>query len=399
MQVFSKEKKDGKLNMSSQNAEKRNNEVGIETLKSIFNSFITAGEPISFEQIKKGYINNTYKVVTATSSGETYKYVLQRINTNVFPDTDALMNNFLLVTEYMADNFELPGHKKGEKSILTLCLTKTRHAYLPHETGNWRVTRYFENTYSLDVPDKPETFGYAGEAFGLFAKKAAGIDPNKITEVIPNFHNTKKRYAQLLKSIEADPVGRVKDVSKEIETEKHFEKYFNMIADPLEKGEIPTRICHNDCNLNNILFDKETRLPVAIIDLDTVMPSTPLYDYGDSMRVGTNKAGDDETDLSKVVCDLELYRQYARGYLKSCGTMLTKRELELLPYACIVITLEDSIRFLMDYIDGDTYYQTSYETQNLDRCRTQQKLASDMEQKLPEIKKILNDIYAEFKLN
>lgn len=384
--------------MSSQNAENCNNAIGIGTLKSIFKSFITAGDPISFEQIKKGYINQTYKVETETSSGDRYKYILQRINTNVFSEIDSLMNNFLLVTEHLADNFVLPGNKQGEKSILTLCLTKARHTYLPHETGCWRVTRYFDNTYSLDVPDKPETFGYAGQAFGLFVKKTSDIDLSQIDEVIPNFHNTKKRYGQLLNSIALDPVGRVKDVSSEIETEKHFEKYFDLIAKPLENGEIPTRICHNDCNLNNILFDKETRLPVAIIDLDTVMPSSPLYDFGDSMRVGTNKAGDDETDLSKVVCDLELYRAYAHGYLKSCGDMLTKRELELLPYACVVITLEDSIRFLMDYIDGDTYYQISYPTQNLDRCRTQQKLASDMEKKLPEIKNILNEIYAEFGL-
>ena len=157
----------------------------------------------------------------------------------------------------------------------------------------------------------------------------------------------------------------------------------------MESGRIPTRICHNDCNLNNILFDNKTHLPVAIIDLDTVMPSSPLYDYGDSMRIGTNTAKDDEKDLSKVSCDLKLYEQYARGYLEACGDVLTREELELLPYASLIISSEDGIRFLMDHIDGDTYYQIYYPGQNLDRSRTQLKLVEDMKKKLPQIKRIL----------
>jgi len=167
----------------------------------------------------------------------------------------------------------------------------------------------------------------------------------------------------------------------------------------LEAGKIPTRICHNDTNLNNILFDNTTHQPVAIIDLDTVMPSSPLYDYGDSMRIGTNTAKEDEKDLSKVSCDLELYEQYARGYLESCGDILTPEELALLPYASLIITAEDGIRFLMDHINGDTYYNIYYPGQNLDRARTQLKLVEDMEQKLPRIKDILREIYMDLNLN
>jgi len=168
---------------------------------------------------------------------------------------------------------------------------------------------------------------------------------------------------------------------------------FGMISEALDSGKIPTRICHNDCNLNNILFDDITHLPVAIIDLDTVMPSSPLYDFGDSMRIGTNTAKDDEKDLTKVSCDLHLYEEYARGYLEACGDILTKNELELLPYAALVITAEDGIRFLMDHINGDTYYSINYEGQNLDRSRTQLKLLADMERKLSVIRKILQNIY------
>ena len=173
---------------------------------------------------------------------------------------------------------------------------------------------------------------------------------------------------------------------------------YGLIADALESGRIPLRVCHNDTNLNNILFDSESHLPIAVIDLDTVMPSSPLYDYGDSMRIGTNTARDDEKDLSKVSCDLELYEQYARGFLEECGAMLTRAELELLPLASLIITSEDGIRFLMDHINGDTYYTIAYPGQNLDRSRTQLALVADMEKKLSAIAGILRRIYADLKL-
>ena len=225
------------------------------------------------------------------------------------------------------------------------------------------------------------------------------MDIEDVKIVIPNFHNTLSRYQDLEVAIAKDPKGRVKSVLPEIEFVRARAGKYGMISAALDSGKIPTRICHNDCNLNNILFDNETHLPVAIIDLDTVMPSSALYDYGDSMRIGTNTAKDDEKDLSKVSCDLNLYEQYARGYLEACGDILTKEELELLPYASLIITSEDGIRFLMDHINGDTYYHIYYTGQNLDRARTQLKLVEDMEKKLPQIKQILRKIYKELGLN
>ena len=252
---------------------------------------------------------------------------------------------------------------------------------------------YFDHVYSLDIPDSPDVFYHAGVSFGRFIKALQTADIGKFKEVIPNFHNTASRYLDLEAAISLDPVGRVASVAEEIAFIRARAGFFGKIAEALENGKIPTRICHNDCNLNNILFDEKTHLPVAIIDLDTVMPSSPLYDFGDSMRIGTNTAKDDEKDLSKVFCDLNLYERYAKGYLEACGDILTKEELELLPYAALIITSEDGIRFLMDYINGDTYYQISYPEQNLDRSRTQLKLLGDMEKKLPEIRRILQNIY------
>ena len=361
-------------------------------LKKVAEHFVIQGDVTSIERIKKGYINQTYKVETLSKNNHIHQYILQRINTNVFPNVVALMNNFWLTTEHLTNHMHMPRpHKRGH--VQTLRPTKDGKLFFEDESGAWRLLTYFDNVYSLDIPDTPEVFYHAGVSFGRFVQVMSSIDASAIYEVIPNFHNTKSRYLDLEAAIALDPVKRVASVEKEIAFIRARTDLFGKITEALESGKIPTRICHNDCNLNNILFDKETHLPVAIIDLDTVMPSSPLYDFGDSMRIGTNTAKDDETDLSKVSCDLNLYESYARGYLESCGDILTKEELELLPYASLIITSEDGIRFLMDHINGDTYYHIDYPGQNLDRSRTQLKLLEDMEKKLPEIRKILQKIY------
>ena len=369
----------------------------INQIKHIAEQFAIHGHITSITQINKGYINQTYRVQTLSDAGHVHKYTLQRINTNVFPDVEALMENFKLTTEHLHGNLTLPGyHERG--SVQTIRITTTGQTFLQDNSGCWRMMPYFDDVYSLDIPDSPETFYQAGVAFGSFLKKMSDVDADKLHIVIPNFHNTKARYEALEASIAKDPSKRVKRVAEEIAFVRARADKYGLISDALESGKIPTRVCHNDCNLNNILFDNKTHLPVAIIDLDTVMPSSPLYDFGDSMRIGTNTAKDDEKDLSKVSCDLNLYAHYARGYLTACGDILTREELELLPYAALIITSEDGIRFLMDYIDGDIYYNIYYPDQNLDRARTQLKLVEDMEQKLPQIKQILRDIYAELGL-
>ena len=370
----------------------------INELQNIAEQFAIRGDITAITQINKGYINRTYKVETLSDTGHVHKYTLQRINTSVFPDVDALMENFKITTRHLYGRLLLPG--RGNKgSVQQIRPTKDGRSYLRDDSGCWRMLTHFESVYSLDIPERPETFYQAGCAFGMFMKEMRDIDPEDIKEVIPNFHNTKSRYRDLETAIAQDAKGRVKQVQPEIAFIRARSDRYGMISDALESGRIPTRICHNDCNLNNILFDKDTHLPVAIIDLDTVMPSSPLYDYGDSMRIGTNTAKDDEKDLSKVSCNLSLYEQYARGYLEACGDILTPEELELLPYASLIITVEDGIRFLMDHINGDTYYNIYYPGQNLDRARTQLKLVEDMEKKLPEIKKILRVIYMDLNLN
>ena len=367
-------------------------------LQNVAGQFAIRGKVTRIEQIKRGYINCTYRLQTVSENNNIHKYILQRINTNVFPDVDALMSNFWITTECLSNKLEMPGrHDRGVAQQIRT--TKDGKLYYRNELGCWRMVTYFDDVYSLDIPHSHEVFYYAGVSFGRFIKAMSHVDASEIKEVIPNFHNTMSRYKDLEASIARDSVGRVAEVEEEIAFVRSRVDLFGKISEALESGKIPTRICHNDCNLNNILFDEKTHLPVAIIDLDTVMPSSPLYDYGDSMRIGTNTALDDEKDLSKVSCDLDLYENYARGYLEACGDILTREELELLPYASLVITSEDGIRFLMDHIDGDTYYRIEYPGQNLDRSRTQLKLVSDMEKKLPEIRRILQKIYDELGLD
>ena len=366
----------------------------INKLRAVAEQFAIRGDITDIEQIKKGYINLTYKVDTISENGHIHQYILQRINTDVFPDMDALMSNFVLTTEHLSTSLQMPGqHRRGV--VATFRSTKDGKKYFCDESGSWRVITYFDRVYSLDIPDSPEVFYHAGVSFGRFIRAMSTVDAERIREVIPNFHNTASRYRDLEAAIARDPVGRVGEVVQEIAFVRARTELFGKITEALEQGQIPTLFCHNDCNLNNILFDEVTHLPVAIIDLDTVMPSSPLYDFGDSMRIGTNTAKDDEKDLSKVSCNLSLYERYARGYLEACGDILTQKELELLPYAALIITSEDGIRFLMDHINGDTYYQIDYAGQNLDRARTQLKLLADMEGKLPEIRTILQKIYDE----
>lgn len=365
----------------------------INELQNVVDHFAIRGDVRVIEQITKGYINRTYRIETLSDTGHVHQYLLQRINTNVFPDVDALMENFKYTTDHLHGKFFLPATTR-QGAVQMLRPTKDGRAYLRDESGCWRMLTFIDNVYSLDIPDSPETFYYAGRAFGCFAREMADVPTDEIKTVIPNFHNTRSRFEALEAVIVQDPKGRAAEVQREIAFVRKRAANFGTITDALESGLIPTRVCHNDCNLNNILFDRQSHKPVAIIDLDTVMPSSVLYDYGDSMRIGTNTATDDEKDLSKVSCDLSLYEKYACGYLEECGMILTCEELKLLPLSSLIITSEDGIRFLADHIGGDTYYNIFYPGQNLDRARTQLKLLEDMEKKLPQIIEILNKLYA-----
>lgn len=366
----------------------------LEKVCKLSRDFEIDGEVIGATQNKNGYVNTTYIVEVVNTHGEKNRYVMQHINNKVFADIDALIANYQFVCNYFNDE-----NVCSSISVPRLINHKSGNSFVKDENGFWRMTECYENIYTLDIPTNTKVFYLAGNYFGRFIKEMSNVDVLDMCETIPDFHNTYKRYKNLEAAITADPYNRVKDVESEIGFIRENIDSVRAIANDLECGAIPTRITHNDTNLNNILFDKNTNKPVAIIDLDTVMPSSALYDYGDSLRIGTNSVKDDETDISRVFCRLDYYEAYTNGWLKACGDILTEREIELLPQASTTITMEDGIRFLEDYINGDTYYKINYPRQNLDRSRTQLALVRDMINNRDKIIKITDRLLNELGLN
>lgn len=347
-------------------------------LKQILSSFKYDGEPYSCESYGNGHINSTYKV-ECKNGDKTTRYILQRINNNIFPDTAALMENIENVTAFLKDKIRKRG---GEVLRETLNLVPTvdgKNYYTDENGGNWRSYIFIEDTVCYEKIEKPQDFYNCGYAFGNFQNLLADFPAEKLNEVIPNFHNTPSRYETFKKAVEADVCDRAKSVGEEITFVNDRAKEMSALTDMLKKGEIPLRVTHNDTKLNNCMFDKEAGKTICVIDLDTVMPGLRAYDYGDSIRFGATTGAEDEPDLSKVNFSLPLFESYTKGFIKACGESMSGKEALSLPIGAKLMTLECGMRFLTDYLEGDTYFKTSRENHNLDRCRTQFKLVSDME--------------------
>ncbi len=350
----------------------------------IISNFALDGTPVSSVAYGCGHINSTFRV--DCTGGK--KYLLQRINDYVFKDVDALMNNVDSVTSFLKEKIKQSGGDP-ERETLTVVKTKDGRNYCQANGGYWRVYLFVDDTVTVQIIEDPKHFYYAGRAFGNFQKLLADFPAEKLAETIPNFHNTISRYADFERQIEENRSGRANEAEKEIKFARKYKWLAEELYPLIEKGELPLRVTHNDTKLNNVMLDKVTGEPVCVVDLDTVMPGLSLYDFGDSMRFGTNPAAEDEKDLSKVYCDLNLFEQYTKGFLEECGSALTKKEIELLPMSALVMTYECGIRFLADFVDGDNYFKTARPEHNLDRCRTQFKLVADMESKLDQMKKIV----------
>ena len=321
-----------------------------------------------------------------TESGK--RYIFQRINHTVFPHPDEVMENITAVTEHIRDRVAAEGGDAA-RATLVVVPTDTGAAYYKDSIGcYWRLYEFTEGTVARDRVENTAMFVACAEAFGRFQGRLSDFDASVLHEPIVNFHNTPVRYENLMRAIEKDPLGRVAEVAEEIAFVKARAEFVKTLENAREAGTLPLRVTHNDTKLNNILFDAETDEPVCVIDLDTVMPGYSVNDFGDSIRFGANTAAEDETDLSKVSLDLDLYRAYAEGFLKGCDGKLTDAEVALLPIGARMMTLECGMRFLTDYIEGDTYFRISRPSHNLDRCRCQFALVADMERKEKEMQLI-----------
>lgn len=332
----------------------------------------------------KGHINDTY-----LSNACEPRYILQRINSNVFKRPQDVMENIVRVTAHLKKKIIEEG---GDPKRETLNLVKTHDGepyYVTAKGDYFRMYEFIEGAQTYEIVEEPIHFYNAAKAFAKFQQRLADFPAEKLHETIPSFHDTTVRFQQLKDAIANDVAGRLKDVQAEVEFALAREKDVSVIVDAIEEGTVPLRVTHNDTKYNNIMIDDKTGLGICVIDLDTVMPGSLLYDYGDSLRFGTNPADEDEKDLSKVYCDLNLFEMFTKGYMEELKDVMTPREKELMPFAAKLMTYECGIRFLADYLNGDTYFKIKYPEHNLDRCHTQFKLVQDMEEKETLMKEIV----------
>ena len=336
---------------------------------------------VSCERYGCGHINETYLVVT--ESGR--RYILQKISNRAFPDVAGLQENIAAVTEFLHTQTSDP------YGALTLIPTDEGKMYLHWgENSDWRVYDFIEGSICLQKPETAEDFYQSAIAFGTFQQQLAGFPAHTLHETIKNFHNTPDRFRIFKEVLAKDVMGRAKDVQPEIEFALAHEEMGGRLMGLLKEGKLPLRVTHNDTKLNNVMLTESDRKPMCVIDLDTTMPGLSAYDFGDSIRFGAATAAEDETDLSKMEMDLDLFRIFTRGFLTACPG-LTAEERKALPLGAMTMTLECGVRFLTDYLDGDHYFGIHRPDHNLDRCRTQFKLVRDMESKWDEMMKIVEE--------
>ncbi len=350
-------------------------------LKQILKKY---GMECNLQEYGDGHINDTYLI-----DYENKKYILQRINHDIFKNPHQVMENILNITKHISDKLSANGCDP-ERRTLTVINTVDGSPCCEFNGNYYRMYNFITDTITYQTVEEPVLFYKAAKGFGEFFNLLSDFDANKLYETIPDFHNTAKRYNDFVHSVSENKSGRADSVKKEIDFIISRKNETSAIMDEIAKGTVPLRVTHNDTKLNNILFDCITKDALCVIDLDTVMPGSVLFDYGDALRFGTNPVAEDEKDLDKVYCDIEKFEQFTKGFIESLGNILTKKEIELLPLSARLLTLECGMRFLADYIDGDTYFKTSYEEQNLDRARTQLKLVYDMEQKENQMIQIIN---------
>lgn len=358
-------------------------------LENIIEKFDFRGDFLSAQKKNTGLINATYILSYKSKDGLTKRYVLQRINTNVFKDPKALMENIDKVTKYIRNEALLSG-KDINRSTLNIIKTKNDNLYYKDDNdGYWRAYDYIEGCITYDKVNKLEDFYKAGVALGDFQKILQNYPCDELCETIKNFHNTPSRYKDLCMAIDEDRVGRKALVENEIAFFHSRKDFYNIITNEILSGTIPVRVTHNDTKFNNVMLDEKTGEVACFIDLDTVMPGSALYDFGDSIRSGTNMAKEDEENIDNVSFNIDLFKVYVDGYLSQMKDLLTPTEIQLLPESAILLTLECGMRFLTDYLNGDVYFGANRPNQNIDRAKGQIKLACDMEKNIKKMRKLV----------
>ncbi|MBQ3233733.1 MAG: aminoglycoside phosphotransferase family protein [Alistipes sp.] len=353
-------------------------------LYDIAENFEFDASATDIKPLGEGFINDTYIVTTAKS-----RYILQRKNHIVFPDVEAMMDNIWRVTTHLKAKVKASG---GDplREVLTVIPTTDGKLFYRDNENFWAASLFIEGSVTHDVADTPRLAYMGGRGIGRFQAMLADFD-EPLAEVIKGFHNIRWRFEQWDKALAEDKAGRKAELAEEIGWIESRRAKMLAFWELVEQGILPKRVTHNDTKLSNILFDQNEDV-LCVIDLDTVMSSTSLNDFGDAIRSYTNTGAEDDSDLSRVAMNIETFRHYAEGYLSERGETMTASEKEWLAFSALYITFEQVLRFLMDYIDGDTYYKTAYPTHNLVRTRAQYRLLQSMEEQYDEMLKIINDI-------
>lgn len=366
----------------------------MERLLEIIPQFSFEGTYLSFETCTTGHINETYFLDFQVES-KVRRYVLQYINSNVFREPERVMENIEAVTSHLRKKVMGKGGDPQREAI-QIIPTKTGASFYVSSQGEyWRAYDFIEGARTYQAVENPLHFFYAGRTFGQFQLMLADFPADTLHETIVKFHDTHKRFGDLLDAIQKDPLNRAHFVREEIAFVLAREEDTRIILDLMEAGKIPLRVTHNDTKFNNIMIDDQSGEGICVLDLDTVMPGSALYDFGDSIRFGASTALEDETNLDLVSLDLDLYTAFARGYLGAAQDFLYPEEIKHLAFSAKLLTLETGIRFLEDYIRGDVYFRIEHPSHNLDRARTQFKLVADMEAKMPQMEQIIYSILAE----
>jgi hypothetical protein len=354
-------------------------------IEEVANEFAIAGDFLAGEEIHSGHINATYMATFKRQDASLHRYIFQRINEKVFKDPLAVMRNVEMVTRHI--NWKVMRVKRDiGGQTLNLYPARGGRFYASGLGGGiWRCYNFIEGCRTYEIVENTRQAYQAAHAFGAFQDLVSDIAVSDIEETIPDFHNTPKRFERLMEAVNADPVGRVAGVTWEIDFVKNRAGIVSRLVDLCNEGVLPVRITHNDTKINNVMMDVETDEAVCVIDLDTVMPGLSLYDFGDLVRTAVSSAAEDEQDLARVDFRMPMFEALAEGYVDACDC-LCDAEIENLPFAGILISLETGIRFLTDHLQGDVYFRTKREGHNLDRARTQFKLVELLEQNEPGMK-------------
>ena len=371
----------------------RNNPELARQLLHVGEKFCIPGPFFSYEEIKMGNVNHTYKVNYIRDDGsgmaQIKSYLAQKVNTYAFQHPLELMSNIDKVTEYIHEKYP-------DIKCLHFHHTKERHNYLEGEEGFWRLSNYIPSV-TFNSCDDLSVVRSAGQAFGNFQQMLADFDASSLFYTIPDFHNTRSRYAKLKEEIARDPCGRVAKVRQELDWLLSVEDEACKLTDLYEAGKLPLRVTHNDTKINNVLFDEETLRPLVVIDLDTVMPGLVGHDFGDAIRFAANFVEEDCPKADEAGLNLNVYWAFAEGFLKETAPTLTEMEVETLGNSCFTLTCELATRFLADYLVGDKYFKINGPEHNLIRTRCQIALAKDMQTKMDAMNAIVRDCWQRYR--